>query len=334
VTNAVPASHHPSAPSVAPESDCCPACGSAEYRTLFRAQDRLYRTTDKTFLLVICRRCRLVRLFPTPSAAELRTYYPDNYWYVPELEPEGHWVETYRRLVLLDHVRFVMRAVAESGESGPLLDVGCGGGLFSRMLNERGVRAFGLDFSIEAASVAWRRNEVPAVCATLSHAPFPPASCAAVTMFHALEHLYDPAAYLISAHELLRPNGRLVVQVPNASCWQFLLLGENWSGVDVPRHLVAFHAGDLELLLDQCGFEVVRRKYFSLRDNPAGLATSLAPWLDPMARRIRRVAESRKMRVFKDAVYFALVVACLPFAMFEAACRAGSTIMIEARKKS
>ena len=35
------------------------------------------------------------------------------------------------------------------------------------------------------------------------------------------------------------------------------------------------------------GFEVLRRKYFSLRDNPAGLATSLAPGLDPMARRIR-----------------------------------------------
>ena len=334
MTDAVPATDHASIDNAAPESDRCPACGSTEYRTLFRAQDRLYRTTDKTFLLVICRRCRLVRLFPTPSPAELRSYYPDNYWYVPELEPEGSWVETYRRLVLLDHVRFVMRAVAESGETGPLLDVGCGGGLFPRMMNERGVRALGLDFSIGAASVAWRRNGVPAVCATLARAPFPPASCAALTMFHVLEHLYDPASYMISAHELLRPGGRLIVQVPNASCWQFLLLGESWSGVDVPRHLVTFHPEDLELLLDQCGFEVVRRKFFSLRDNPAGLATSLAPWLDPMARRIRGLAESRNMRVLKDVAYFTLMLECVPFALFEAACRAGSTIMIEARKKS
>ena len=42
-------------------------------------------------------------------------------------------------------------------------------------------------------------------------------------------------------------------------------------------------------LLDHCGFEIVRRKHFSLRDNPAGLASSLAPGLDPMARRVRKV---------------------------------------------
>jgi hypothetical protein len=53
-----------------------------------------------------------------------------------------------------------------------------------------------------------------------------------------------------------------------------------------------------------------------------------------MARRVRRLAESRNMRVLKDAAYFALMLACVPFALFEAACRAGSTITIEARKKS
>ncbi len=108
-------------------------------------------------------------------------------------------------------------------------------------------------------------------------------------MFHVLEHLYEPHAYMEAAHELLRPDGRLVIQVPNAASWQFLLLGENWSGLDVPRHLLTFRASDLEVLLDRCGFEAVRYKYFSLRDNPAGLATSLAPWLDPMARRVRGV---------------------------------------------
>ena len=47
------------------------------------------------------------------------------------------------------------------------------------------------------------------------------------------------------------------------------------------------------------GFRVLRRKYFSLRDNPAGLASSLAPRLDPMARRVRRIAESGGMRLAK-----------------------------------
>ncbi len=153
-------------------------------------------------------------------------------------------------------------------------------------------------------------------------------------MFHVLEHLYDPASYLDAARELLRPDGRLIIQVPNAACWQFLLFGERWNGVDVPRHLINFRLSDVDALLDHCGFEVLRHKHFSLRDNPAGMATSIAPSLDPMARRLRGVPETPNERLWKDLAYLGLVVASVPFTLFEAACRAGSTIMVEARKKS
>jgi hypothetical protein len=152
-------------------------------------------------------------------------------------------------------------------------------------------------------------------------------------MFHVLEHLYDPSAYLQAAMELLKPGGRLVIQVPNAACWQFLFFGEAWNGIDVPRHLINFRAKDLTALLDYCGFEVVRTKYFSLRDNPAGMASSIAPGLDPMARRVRQLKESDRMRLLKDVLYLGLVLGSLPLTLLEAACRAGSTVMVEARKK-
>jgi SAM-dependent methyltransferase len=207
------------------------------------------------------------------------------------------------------------------------------------MLAERGAMertgpVTGLDFSIDAAHAAWWRAGVPAVCGSLSQAPFAKGSCAAVTMFHVLEHLYDPGEYLRAAHDLLAPEGRLIVQVPNAACWQFLLLGERWSGIDVPRHLTDFRSSDLDRLLESCGFEVLRHKHFSLRDNPAGLATSLAPKLDPMARRVRKIVETPRQRLWKDLVYMTLVAASAPFTLLEAVCRAGSTIMVEARKKS
>jgi SAM-dependent methyltransferase len=153
-------------------------------------------------------------------------------------------------------------------------------------------------------------------------------------MFHVLEHLHEPVSYLRSARDLLVPGGRLVIQVPNASSWQFLMFGEHWNGVDVPRHLVNYRQRDLEHLLDYCGFEVVRRKHFSLRDNPAGFASSIAPALDPMARRVRKLSETSTMKLVKDVLYFGIVLAALPFTLFEAACGAGSTIMLEARKKA
>lgn len=301
---------------------------------IFQATDRLYRTTDRVFEVVACRQCGLARLAPWPSPSELIHYYPQEYWYSPEREPGGELVEAYRRFVLRDHVRFVERALKSCGETGLVLDVGCGGGLFLGQLQARGWTVAGLDFSCDAAQVAWRRNGVPAVCASLTRAPFPAESCAALTMFHVLEHLYDPASFLDAARGLLKPEGRLIVQVPNASCWQSVWLGEHWSGIDAPRHLIHFRARDLEQLLVHTGFEPLRFKHFSLRDNPAGLATSLAPGLDPMARRIRRLPESPAGRLIRDLVYLALVAACVPLTLIEASCRAGSTLMVEARKRA
>ncbi len=300
---------------------------------LLEGTDRLYATTTEIFQVVECARCRLIRLFPWPPPDELGRYYPAEYWFHPGRSLSERLEERYRRFVLRDHVRFVSDALRHSKASGRLLDVGCGGGLFLRMMKERGAPVTGLDFSPDAASVAWKANGVPVAAGSLPRAPFAPGTYSVITMFHVIEHLYDPMTYLESAHRLLEPDGRLVVQVPNAASWQFLLLGENWSGVDVPRHLINFRDSDLDTLLENAGFEVLRHKYFNLRDNPAAMATSLAPGLDPMARRVRRIRESTGIKVLKDALYMGLVAISLPFAVIEAICRAGATVMVEARKK-
>lgn len=322
--------------------EACGACGGTSMRTLFHGTDRLYHTTQKSFLVVECTRCRMIRLYPQPAPEELVHYYPSGYWYSSEGGRITALEEFYRRVVLLDHVYFMERALreakaenpaCEAAQRGMVLDVGCGGGLLLRMLRERGHKVLGLDFSLDAASIAWQQNGVPAFCGTLTQSPLAPGSCALISMFHVVEHLYHPHEYLEAAHELLMPGGRLVVHVPNAACWQFLLLGENWNGIDIPRHLWNFRVSDLDLLLDRCGFVPVRHKHFSLRDNPAGFATSLAPSLEPMARRVRKIAETPTQRLLKNFAYLGLTLAALPFTALEAMCRAGSTIMVEARKK-
>jgi SAM-dependent methyltransferase len=311
----------------------CLLCGSDRASLLFRQTDRLYRTTEKQFGVVRCGQCGLVRLEPQPPPEELRRYYPEAYWFAPDRSLVTRLEESYRRVVLRGHVRFVERALRASSARGPLLDVGCGGGLFLGMMRQRGFRVIGLDFSREAAALAWRHHRAPAVVADLEHAPFRPGSFAGMAMSHVLEHLPDPRAYLAAAHRLLAPDGRLAIFVPNAGSWQFRLLGRSWNGLDVPRHLFDYRDGDMERLLADSGFEVLRRNYFSLRDNPAGLATSLAPGLDPMARRVRKVPEGAASRLVKDLAHFALVAAAVPFTLAEAVCRAGSTVMMEARPR-
>ena len=205
--------------------------------------------------------------------------------------------EAYRRLVLRDHVQFVAQALRSSTARGPLLDVGCGGGLFLGMMRERGFRVVGLDIlarggghRLAAAAGAGRVRRYWSSAPLRAGQPRRPDDVPRDGA--SLRSARVPAA----ARELLAPDGRLVVQVPNAASWQARLLGSAWNGVDVPRHLFDFRDRDLERCWRACGFEVLRRKYFSLRDNPAGLASSLAPSLDPMARRVRRVPGVRRRR--------------------------------------
>ena len=305
----------------------CLRCGSREADAVARGTDRLYGTTAETFSVVRCRECAMLRLFPQPAPETLARYYPADYWFDPTENRSSQLADRYRRVVLRDHLTFVTRAYRSTGDCGPLLDVGCGGGLLPGMLRQRGLPAMGLDSSPKACSIAWQRHRVPALTADLAHHPFAPGSFALVSLFHVLEHLPDPRSYLAAARELLVPNGRLVVQVPNADSWQFRLLGPRWNGLDIPRHLNNFRSSDLRSILEECGFAVTRVKHFSLRDNPAGLATSLAPQLDPMARRIRGMQSG----FLQNAAYFALALAAFPFAAAEAAFGHGSTVMMEAR---
>ncbi len=302
-------------------------------KTLCHGSDKLYATTSESFLVVECAECKLVRLFPRPTPEQLKSYYPESYWFEGGADTADRLADSWRRLVLRDHVRFVLRAIEEAGGDGRILDVGCGGGLLLRELGLPEARLAGLDYSVDAASVAWGANGVPAVCGTLLRAPFAAETFKVVTMFHVLEHLYDPTAYVEAAREMLAPGGKLIVQVPNAGCWQFLLFGENWNGLDIPRHLINFKESDLRNLLDHCGFEVEHVKHFSLRDNPAGMATSMVSALDPMSRRVRGVKETPRKKLFKDVIYFLLLLISIPFTMLEALAHAGSTIMIQARVK-
>jgi SAM-dependent methyltransferase len=276
----------------------------------------------------------MLRLHPRPSPEELRALIPGDPWFAPGSSRVDRWGEALRRLALCGHVSFVRRAVKESGESGPVLEVSGGSGTLVQMLREEGLAVLSLHPAVEAARWYWRRAAVPSMCGRLEQIPLPPESCAVVTLFHILEHVPDPSAYLACARDLLRPRGRLIVQAPNAACWQFLLLGENWNGLDVPRHLMSFRARDLEALLDSCGFRILRRKHFSLADNPAGLASSLAPGLDPTVRRMRGLAESPPKKLLKDLAHLALAISALPFTVVEAACQAGSIFLVEACKKT
>jgi hypothetical protein len=79
----------------------------------------------------------------------------------------------------------------------------------------------------------------------------------AITMWHFLEHDYDPLRSLRHAWSALTPGGLLIVEVPRLDSLSFRLFGSRWPGVQAPQHTALFDKDRLVQIVSSAGFEVV-----------------------------------------------------------------------------
>jgi SAM-dependent methyltransferase len=229
----------------------CNVCGVDDAALLYRGKDRLLSGSD-VFDLVCCRRCGLIYVNPRPTLAEMEHYYPTTYEpYTRQAQMAG-W---YPRLRYRVAIARMCRIAANKQESGRLLDVGCGDGDFMAGMQQRGWQVSGLDTSPVAVELA-RGKGLDVFLGLLSNADYSEASFDLITMWDVLEHLHDPAAYLLQIGRLLRPGGRFVVTLPNPHSLDFRLFGPAWTGLDTPRHLYVFVRPALLALLQRAGLEV------------------------------------------------------------------------------
>jgi hypothetical protein len=81
----------------------------------------------------------------------------------------------------------------------------------------------------------------------------------AVVLWHVLEHVDDPVACLRRAAGWLRPDGVVLVAVPNVASLQARVAGPAWFHLDLPRHRTHFTPGGLESLLEGAGLRKADR---------------------------------------------------------------------------
>jgi 2-polyprenyl-3-methyl-5-hydroxy-6-metoxy-1,4-benzoquinol methylase len=310
----------------------CPICSSQIVAAFATAHDRLFGLAAGSFDLQGCNDCGCIFQRRMPTESELPAYYPQKYWWCESGKRDAAGMlarleKAYRDFVIVDHVRFVQRCAAECNPTGrTLLDVGCGSGAFVAAAARCGFEAHGMDVSPQAAAVARRQSGVDVRQGDLSDDPWGGRKFDFVTMFHVLEHLPDPKRALTCVARWLAPGGALILQVPNAASVQARIFRERWYGLDVPRHVINFSPRGLSLLLAETGFAGSVCTRFSLRDNPAALASSVAPALDPIGRKGR----GRNTNAFVEAVaeigYFALTLLALGPTLLESAVGRGATI--------
>jgi SAM-dependent methyltransferase len=313
----------------------CPVClNPTTNKISLKGRDLLFEATTKAFDLSECSRCHCLFIDPLPSEDEIGTFYPTQYWWSGSGGPLKKLEGAYRKMALRDHVAFISAAAQSAGR---ILDVGCGSATLLGLMKERGFQVQGFDSSAEAAQIAKSENGVDVTVGTkLQDAGFADASFDLVTLFHVMEHVTDPRSVLSEVRRLLKPAGRLVLQVPNIESWQFSFFGVRWYGLDVPRHVINYSNNAMQRLLGECGFKVQRTRHFNLRDNAPAFASSLFPSLDPVSRSVRQrrrqQSEVAVVSWLKHACYLGVVLAAQPLAIAESLAGKGATIMIEASR--
>jgi SAM-dependent methyltransferase len=156
-----------------------------------------------------------------------------------------------------DKLAIVERA-ASLDPTDRVLDVGCGAGTFLQALHSKwGSQVSGVDFVDLSQHPGM--NGVDFHHGLLQEAKLDDSSFDLVTMWHFLEHDYDPVGTLETARKKLRPGGRLVIEVPRLDSLSFRLFRNRWPGLQAPQHTVLFDQKMLRAFVERAGFTVVEQ---------------------------------------------------------------------------
>jgi SAM-dependent methyltransferase len=223
-----------------------------------------------------CGGCALVFLAELPARDTREGFYQEEYY---SGEAGGRFLGIFERAIrafragrVRDIVRHLSPAAPEhaAAERKPdaFLDVGCGRGLLLDLFRERGWEVCGTQLSRTAARACEERLGGAVLCGELPELGLEALSFRAVALYHVLEHLDRPLDYLREVNRLLRDDGLLVIEVPDASSIAFRVLGRRDLTFDHPHHLFFFTPPALDAMLERADFDVVSRSRFSLEYSP------------------------------------------------------------------
>lgn len=214
----------------------CPACG---------VQDNKFWANKSGYNLVKCGSCDLIFVSPMPE--ETVAIYGEKYFasgevhgYVDYDRDKEPMRDTFH--IYLDHIE---RAL---GRKGKMLDVGAATGYFMDIAKTRGWEVEGVEISEHAASIG-RLKGLRIHTGILENIALSANSFDVITLFDVLEHLREPRKTLLKAKNLLKNNGIIVVNTPDAGSFWAKIFQSRWHHVLPPEHLVLFSPQNFSQLL-------------------------------------------------------------------------------------
>jgi SAM-dependent methyltransferase len=175
---------------------------------------------------------------------------------LPHLTRERYWAHWLRRRI--------------GSGPGPIIDLGSGLGWLALSAREQGFAPVSLDISEFSAQRLRREHSLPVIVGSASRVPVRPASIAAVVALDVLEHVDDPRVALGEIRTALRPDGLIVISVPNTDGYgaRSKRGTGTWFGDRDATHTALWSPNEWVRALVDSGFMVERKGSDPLWDVP------------------------------------------------------------------
>jgi 2-polyprenyl-3-methyl-5-hydroxy-6-metoxy-1,4-benzoquinol methylase len=235
------------------------------------AEAEWYLTKD-AIDVVRCRYCGLIFTEKIQHQDDLIKHYSNEY-FEPYLKTEAiHLKKRFRKRI--EEIKCL-------AFPGLLLDVGCGAGFFLKLASQMGYTVKGVEISPYAADYARHNLGLPIFKGELVDADFAPESFDIITLWHVLEHVRDPKAFLAQVNCLLKEKGLLALEVPNIGSSAARGAGINWELMAPKEHFYYFDTVTLQQYLEESGFTIIKTQTF-FWTTPAMLLRAVADtWKGP-----------------------------------------------------
>lgn len=202
---------------------------------------------SRVWIYIRCLNCQHAWLDPSPTEDFLRQYYNSAY----EVNEHAHNQSVRRELPAV-----IAALRRRHSRAGRLLEVGCSYGAMLAALRADGWDVEGVELDQRASDIARLRYGITVHPSLSAVSPDPQFDV--VILFHVLEHVLEPRAFLRDVRLRLRPGGTLLLRTPNAASVPARISGGWWQWFAAPEHVHVFSPESCRLMLGETGYKVDR----------------------------------------------------------------------------
>lgn len=228
----------------------CPACGHRELEIVLNAPVDHEYFVERAQPAIVMRCCACLSFFqnPWPSAEETATFYGSDYQnYTTTSAP---FVSDLHRYYTQNTAK---KFLTQYGSGSEILDFGCGHGAFLRSLADAGAKNLaGFEFDadeVDAKAQIPIRNDLQAFMRDGRQFDV-------IVMNHVIEHIATLDDTMCELAQLLKPDGVIVGETPNAQHYTSKIFGQYWGPMHFPYHLLVFSPSSLKSASVKWGLEL------------------------------------------------------------------------------